>query len=333
MEYTIQNHRECIGCSKNGFLIAGFHLSELGRQIDAELLMGDHTEGWVGVPHGGIGMGTMVELAQGLSNYPKEEIDCFPYTADFRLGGTKLKIGDKARIRMTAVGNSAEGVIRLADEMDPYLTAKITINREYEKAIPELAAYIPTHYSETEKNTITLPRYKHCFVCGDRRIHHGLNREFSLMIGNKGKVVFTKAGFNPQDNDDFFWFKCDRKVHPVAQLGLLDETMGWAGFFISAQGGVTVKLRVTFLRNIMVGEKIFCFGRAEKISGKNPRLMFFWSSGGIAAVNDNGELEIIAFSSAQYLAVPELTDQMKIYLHPEDSTRRAFEFAGNHAAL
>ena len=84
---------------------------------------------------------------------------------------------------------------------------------------------------------------------------------------------------------------------------------------------MTVKLSATFLRDIMIGEKIFCFGRAEKISGKNPKLMFFWSSGGCGGKYE-GHLEIVAISSGQYLAIPELTEQMKIHLHPADSTPR-----------
>ena len=56
--------------------------------------------------------------------------------------------------------------------------------------------------------------------------------------------------------------------------------------------------------------------------------MMFWSQGGIAAVKEGGELEMVAASSAQFLAVPELTEQMRINLFPPEVTEETFRLAG-----
>jgi hypothetical protein len=54
----------------------------------------------------------------------------------------------------------------------------------------------------------------------------------------------------------------------------------------------------------------------------------FWASGGAAAINKDGILEIVIAASGQWLGVPELTRQMKTELMPKELTERAFRFAG-----
>jgi hypothetical protein len=54
----------------------------------------------------------------------------------------------------------------------------------------------------------------------------------------------------------------------------------------------------------------------------------FWASGGAAAINKDGILEIVIAASGQWLGVPELTRQMETELMPKELTERAFRFAG-----
>jgi hypothetical protein len=74
-------------------------------------------------------------------------------------------------------------------------------------------------------------------------------------------------------------------------------------------------------------EKIVAFGRGEKVKGRGSRLLF-WASGGAATVREDGSLEPVVAVSAQYFGVPELTEQMKAHLVPEDLTARLFAIAG-----
>jgi acyl-coenzyme A thioesterase PaaI-like protein len=327
MDYIIKNHHDCIGCSEDGFLLRGFRCSDDKASIQAEIHMREHMEGWIGIPHGGMGMGAVLELVQGLRNFPNDTRYCCPLNANFRLGGTKLKIGDTISVSVSEVNNGANAKIILAGERDPYLTANIKYNNELVELRNLVTSYLPYNCGELENHFMVLPRYKRCLVCGDEREYPGLNREFYLRDNGTSKLVFSRVGFNPNDKNDFYWFKRGEFIHSVALISLLDETMGWGGFFISGQGGVTVRLEVAFLRDIRIGEKMVVFGRAERKRGKNPKLMFFWSTGGIATVNNNGDFELAAVSSAQFFALPELTEQMKVHLHPAESTRQVFDLA------
>ena len=325
MEYAIRTHHDCIGCSENGFLIRGFQYSEDQASIHAEIGMGEHTEGWIGIPHGGIGMGGILELVQGLHNFPDDARCCFPLKVNYRLGGARVKIGDTVGVTVSEVNNGADAKIVLQGQKDPYLIANVSYHNSSVELENHIGSYLPKNYRELGNNVVLLPRYERCLVCGYKRNYPGLNREFYLVNSGEHRLVYSKVGFCQKDSDDFFWFRRGDVVHPLALISLLDETMGWAGFFISGQGGVTVNLEVSFSRDIRIGEKMIFFGRAERKRGRNPKLMFFWSTGGIATVNNDGTFEMAASASAQYFALPELTEQMKIHLLPLELTRQAFD--------
>jgi hypothetical protein len=104
--------------------------------------------------------------------------------------------------------------------------------------------------------------------------------------------------------------------------------MGWAGFMSSASGAVTVRIGYTFYRDIQVGERLVVFGRGEKVKGNAGLRLLFWTSGGVAVVNNSGSFEVVITSSGQYLGVSELTEQMKTELIPKELTTRVFTFAG-----
>ena len=59
----------------------------------SSMIMDMRTEGWVGIPHGGIAMGSILELAFSLE-LPGSGALKFPLSAEFRLGGSRAKIGD-----------------------------------------------------------------------------------------------------------------------------------------------------------------------------------------------------------------------------------------------
>jgi hypothetical protein len=103
--------------------------------------------------------------------------------------------------------------------------------------------------------------------------------------------------------------------------------MGWAGFMASASGAVTVRIGFTVYRDVHVGEKLVVLGRGEKVRGNISSRLFYWTSGGVAVVDDKGKLEIVIAASGQYMGVADLTTQMKTELIPEEFTSRAFDLA------
>ena len=106
-------------------------------------------------------------------------------------------------------------------------------------------------------------------------------------------------------------------------MAVLDETMGWGGFFASANGGVSVRLNYKFLRKIGIKEKLVFFGRGEKVMGRIDKRMLFWASGCGTVMKADGSFEKVIESSGQWYAMATLTEQMRKELIPESLTEKA----------
>ena len=299
-----------------------------GRIGRAHLVFDSRTQGWVGLPHGGIGMGAMVELAGTLDACPAERGLRYPMSLEYRLGGSPARIGDVAMAEVSAGDGHISGRITIGEDPSPYLTAAIRYGIQDPEDHEDVLSRLPKDASALLENWVSLPHYKYCFVCGTERKHPGLNRSFYLLGSSlPDKIIVSPIGLDAGDLHTVCRFQEDGLIHPVVFLALLDETVGWGGFMASGSGGVTVRIRFTFYRDIRVGERIVIFGRGDRVRGKAPRLLY-WGSGGAVAVQDDGRLEPVIAVSGQYLGVPELTEQMKVELRPEDLTRRAFDMAG-----
>lgn len=104
--------------------------------------------------------------------------------------------------------------------------------------------------------------------------------------------------------------------------------MGWAGFVLSASGGVSVRLSYTFYRGVSAGERLVVAGRGEKVKGRGGSRILFWSSGVAAVVGEDGTPEVVATAAGQFLGLPDLTEQMRRELIPQEWTKRVFDLAG-----
>lgn len=311
------------------FLFGDSGIRRDGAGVAAEIRMDPNKEGWIGIPHGGISMGAIVDLYEFLRAGCGEECSAFPFTVDFRMGGAQVRVGDTVRAEVLLSDAGAKGIINAGPGLSPYLKAAIRTAPAEEFPETSLIDYLPSSLSGMESLWLPLPFYRNCFVCGIERKQIGLQRQFQYLdTGTRGRLVLARAGLDVGDGETFFRFKRDGAVHPVALLALLDETMGWAGFMITESGAVTVRLNATFRREIRVEEKLLFFGRGEKTRGSGSR-MFFWASGGVAAVKGDGTLEIVMTATGQWLGIPELTEQMRAELLPQELTKRAFEIAGS----
>ncbi|MGZ3580106.1 MAG: hypothetical protein ACXWMH_03095 [Syntrophales bacterium] len=312
------------------FLFGDYDIHKGGKCVRAGLLMDRRTEGWVGIPHGGIGMGAIMELAMMLDNYPQNAASLYPLSADFRMGGSSVKIGDRLIVEVSEGGDGAGGIISRAPDLPPYVSASVRYGDAASHKRDFFASYIPARFSDIENKLMPLPYYKNCFVCGVGRSHPGLKRSFHIVDSNESskKIVLSTVGFDSQDGEAFYLFQRNNIIHPIASLALLDETLGWAGFMASASGAVTVRISYTLYRDIRVGEKIVAFGRGDKVRGNAESRLLFWASGGAVAVDKDGFFETIITASGQWLGVPELTRQMKTELMPKELTEQAFRFAG-----
>ena len=311
------------------FLFGNIDICHEDTCIRSQLLMDSRTEGWIGIPHGGIGMGAIMELAAMLHTYPVQDEVLYPLSADFRMGGSRVRIGDCVGIIVTSGEGGAEGVVAANRDASPYISASIRYGNEDPDRKEQFLSYMPERFSDMGNMFVSLPHYVNCFVCGVERRHPGLKRHFSFVNShNLGKIVISTAGCDVLDDETFYLFRHNDVIHPIAFLALLDEVMGWGGFMISANGGVTVRANYTFYRAVHVGERIVVFGRGERVRGNINARLLFWASGGAAVLHDNGRLEPVIAASGQWLGVKELTDQMKRELIPEERTTMAFSLAG-----
>jgi hypothetical protein len=294
--------------------------------IMTSIYMDERMEGWIGIPHGGISMGIMTDLALSLNHFPKNFELLFPLTADFRLGGASLKIGNTLHFRVAPDDGGAKGEATVNGDPLPYMTASIDYGKDDIQQRDRFASFIPEHIDEVMTSLTLLPSYKKCFVCGFERNYPGLKRQFYRWDNRQG-IVIAHTGFHNQDSEAFYRFQRGGHLHPLPFLALLDETLGWGGFLISSSGAVTVKISYTFYRPVSVNEKLVFFGRGDRFRGKAGSLLLFWACGGAAAVKQDGRLDMVVSSSGQWFGIQDLTEQMKTALLPKELMERAFSFA------
>ena len=209
----------------------------------------------------------------------------------------------------------------------PYLSAQIRCGTPDPDPESPAASAIPDNYEGLQGRLTPIPYYRNCFVCGVERAQPGLKRRFHLLSTPDSPMVCAFAGFDPGDHETVYRFARNGSVHPMVLFSVLDETMGWGGFFLSGQGGVSVRLNYRLVRRIGLDEKLVFFGRGEAVKGRIEKRMFYWASGCAAVMNPDGSFEIVAHSTGQWLALSPLTVQMQKELIPEDLTRRIFETA------
>lgn len=284
-------------------------------------------EGWIGIPHGGIGMGAIVELTNEFSHCTSGN-DCkYPFQCGFRMGGSEVRTGDVVTVEAVPNASGVSGCIRPEGSDIPYITAEIIYDNDHSEKDDTYRSYLPDNYAQISGRLEHIPYYLNCFICGVERSMPGLKRQFHLWESPNGNIVCAFSGFNAEDGETIHLFNRNGYLHPITIFAVLDETMGWGGFMAYAVGGVSVRLNFTLLRKISVDEKVVFFGRGEKAKGKIDKRMFFWASGCGAVMRDDGTFEVVAVSSGQWYAVQALTEQMKDELIPKEQNEKIFAIA------
>jgi len=279
-------------------------------------------EGWRGVPHGGVLMSLVLELAHHGMNRTVFSSENFPVRASFRWGGPAVSIGDRLEIAARTEGEETRVAITKDGEETPSFSVEIRPIPSSEETETEhldnLTLAMEAVGRDTKDNVLPLPYATNCFVCGSEREHPGLTRRFYCLDAKGEQIVFTSIGLDPNDQNEVFRFELDdATVHPGVLAAIIDETMGWGGFVRARQGGMTVKLDVDFLRPVDRGEKMLCYGLCSGTRGKSASRMFWFSEGGILPMGER-DLPPIMRASGQWLAMPVLTDEIKKHLRPAE---------------
>jgi hypothetical protein len=314
----------------HAFLFGNGSIIREGQGVRSRLKMTRSTEGWIGIPHGGIGMGILLELALHMGAAGSHPIKQYPLNVEYRLGGASLRVGDTVEAAVTTREGGLSGQILREGDNEPYMGANIIYGKEGPHKKEQFQASLPDHFEDIANRLLPMPYYRNCFVCGVEREKPGLRRRFFFVEGEVAeKIVVSLAGFDEQDKASFNRFQRNEIFHPLPILALLDEALGFAAFMVSASGGVTVRIDYTFYRDIRVGERLLFFGQGGKLRGKTPTRIMCWASGGAAVVHEDGTLEPVVSASGQWLGVPALTQQMREALIPAELNRHIFELAGH----
>lgn len=280
--------------------------SKSGSLLESTIRFEPKHEGFVGIPHGGIGMGLCLDAWRnvGSPNYP--------ITANFRFGGSGILIGDEAAFEIG--GDGADG-----DCLDLRIV-KNGDRKPYLRSIIKSAEFVnsPTTRLISPQVSRDLPYYKNCFVCGHARNEPGLKRRFRLDQNESEINVTVSWGLNGDDFDRAAFFLISKdELHPAALISIFDENTAWAGFMLTKSAGLSVRLEFTLLRPVGRYERLVFVGEPIGIRGNPASPRFFTAQGAIYSVN-GGNMEPVAYGNGEWIIMQQYTDQIKKNLIPEN---------------
>jgi hypothetical protein len=278
-------------------------------RVDQQLLFELRHEGFVGIPHGGLGMGLCLDA------WRRTGMPSYPVSVRFKFGGSGIGISDEAVFSVERKGVGEDSIVsaRITKNGDksPYLRAEIA--RAGATDIPETLRKPPPEAFRP------LPYYKNCFVCGHHREIVGLQRRFRVHPNDHAPLVTTSWGQNSEDQDRAESFLIgEHELHPAVLISIFDENTAWGGFMRTKSAGLSVRLDFTLLRPVGHDEPLLFMSRPTGIRG-NPRApRFFVAEGSILSLSDATHPEPVAFGKGEWIIMDLYTEQIKKNLLPAD---------------
>ena len=292
--------------------------------VRSEIVMDLRTEGWIGIPHGGISMGAIVDLFESLHETRRARGLPYPVTMNMRMGGSRLRTGETVHVTVVPEGESAKGIVSVRGSEMPYLEADITKGPGPEAS--EAPSCLPSSFDRLEGSLSALPFYRNCFVCGIDRRHPGLKRRFQWFdAARRDRVVVSCTGFRRRGQGTVP--ASERRPGSSRRFdgpGRRDHGVGGLHELCKRRRYRPPERHPA--RGIGVDEKIVVFGKGERVPGRVPGCY----SGPPAASSSWGRaetFETVVTASGQFFGVPALTEQMRTELIPQVLTRQAFEIA------
>jgi hypothetical protein len=284
-------------------------------RIDQQVVFELQHEGFVGIPHGGLGMGLCLDA------WRRTGVPSYPVSVRFKFGGSGIGINDEAVFSVERKGSGEDSIIsaRITKNGDktPYVRAEI--GRAEVTEVPEGLGTPPPEPFRP------LPYYKNCFVCGHHRQIVGLQRRFHVHTDNHSPLVTTSWGQNSEDLDRAGSFLIgEHELHPAVLISIFDENTAWGGFMQTKSAGLSVRLDFTLLRPVGRDEPLLFLGRPTGIRG-NPRApRFFVAEGSILSLADASHPEPVAFGKGEWIIMDMYTEQIKKNLLPADDWQWIF---------
>ncbi len=303
-------HRDCYYCGPDGYLFNGD--IRCGDSMETSMVIDHRHEGWPGIPHGGVGMTSFIELADIMDG----ALDEYPWRADFRLGGDTIEIKDDVRIRISRAKSIYIGEIRKKGGAAPYLCGTLE-RRTFPALEKEMGMILGLLQKPVRvKSSFIIPVFSDMIIFRKQFQSSRLNRTFEMRETAEGGTYMVSLHGDARGLmccDEMNTIHEDR-VHPGALVTILDETLGWAGFLSVWQGGVTVNLSAYFMRPVCAGDYIFSAGLCSAVKGSYRRKIVS-CSGGIFIVRGD-EIIPAVFASGRWLTEPEYKERMLRYIMP-----------------
>lgn len=306
-----RRHVDCYFCGPGGFLFSDWERT--GDGVRTRMKIERRHEGWPGIPHGGVGMTSIIELADlaDPSLFDQE------WRADFRFGGDRLGVGDEVTAEIAGDEGLWDGSIYRPGGDHPYLRASLCkVTGGLARDEREMMEALLAEPVKTE-SSFTIPVFSDRIIFRKRFQSLHTRRVFEFRETRTGRI-YTECLHEGESGS----MQCTEmntisqsRVHPGAIIAIMDETLAWAGFLTVWQGGVTVELSVHFAGPVFLDDRIFSVGFCSGVKGRHRRKIVS-CGGGVFAVRGSRFVPIVTVSG-RWLTDPEYKEKMLGYIVPE----------------
>lgn len=316
----LSGHEACFIC-RGSYAFNEPVLSEDGN-FSSSLTFSQIHEGWQGIPHGGIAMSLLLELADFVWQKKFARAITFPLAVDWRFADS-VALGDE--VEMEAFFQDEELVLQMRRRGSQKIYLGGRLRELGEATTSGLEVPLPEALLQAGPSHQPLGVYTNCFVCGRQRQAPGLQRRFfRCHAGKPGQeAIIVRFG----GDDDQAIVKDLRQgsntLHPGIIAALLDELCGWSGILAGDLFGFTVRLNLHLNRRPRLGEELFGFSPEPRRRGSGKRC-FYFPTGVVYGYNQAGEIEEIATAEGQWLALEELRQQFYASYQREDLSQVRF---------
>ncbi|MCD6430739.1 MAG: hypothetical protein J7L57_05925 [Deltaproteobacteria bacterium] len=300
----INGHEACFVC-KDNFCFSAVENCEQG--VEAGMVFSHDHEGWQGIPHGGVAMTALLDLADHCWLQIKGENLVYPLEIDWRFADT-VSIGDEMSLKAVVKDeNSLLLSMRRQGSEKIYLSAEVRVATE--AAGVDFPLLEPEMLLEHSAQHQALAVYDNCFVCGLKRQKPGLRRRFFRVVDNLPSIIVRFGGCEIEDFQLASSFQqASGILHPGVLAALLDELCGWSGILAGDLYGFTVRFKLHLNRLPDLGEELFGVAPVPLVRGRGTR-KFYHPKGALYQKKADGSLEVIAVATGQWLAREELRQQ------------------------
>ena len=313
----VVGHEACFVCHGN-FCFSSINDCDLG--VETEMVFGLDHEGWQGIPHGGVAMTALLDLADHCWLRIKGENLVYPLEIDWRFADA-VHIGDEMSLRAVVKDGKILLSMRRQGSEKIYLSAVVRVATE--TAGVDFPLLEPEQLQKKSAQHQPLAVYDNCFVCGLKRQKPGLKRRFFRSAEEFPSIIVRFGGGGEGLQLASSFQQASGTLHPGVLAALLDEICGWSGILAGDLYGYTVRFKLHLNRLLVVGDELFGISPVPSVRGSGSR-KFYYPQGALYHKKADGSLDVVAVATGQWLAKEELRLQFDDSHVVEDMTGIVF---------